>query len=201
MKRKRKLVKTKPRATREKVAAAAVICFEKYGVSRTKMSDIAEQMGVARQTVYRMFETRFELLEYIAAERVEVLADKLRNVVEKEETLRGALARGLPLSIELGRNDHLLTEIIQEGGDEHFKIFTFGGDPRVHKIMLDVYREHIEEARAKDQLSTIATNEEIIDWLNMVGSILNVRSDLGRKEHEAIIDRFVLNSLVKHEAP
>ena len=67
--------------------------------------------------------------------------------------------------------------------------------------MLDVYREHIEEARAKDQLSTIATNEEIIDWLNMVGSILNVRSDLGRKEHEAIIDRFVLNSLVKHEAP
>jgi AcrR family transcriptional regulator len=40
------------RDTQHKIVDAAVRCFERYGPQRTSMSDIAEEAGISRRTLY-----------------------------------------------------------------------------------------------------------------------------------------------------
>jgi len=37
---------------------AAEACFDKYGIAKTTMDDIAKEAGVSRPTLYRWFPTR-----------------------------------------------------------------------------------------------------------------------------------------------
>lgn len=45
-----------------KVLEAALTVFMRYGVARTRMSDIAAQAGVARQTLYALFKNKDDIL-------------------------------------------------------------------------------------------------------------------------------------------
>ena len=45
----------------KKIIEAAVEVFHRYGVKRASMSDIADEAGVSRQTVYNAFSNKDEL--------------------------------------------------------------------------------------------------------------------------------------------
>ena len=47
----------------EKIIEAAVRLFSRYGVKRTSMNDIAEEAGIARQTLYNAFSNKDEVLQ------------------------------------------------------------------------------------------------------------------------------------------
>ena len=49
----------------QNILEAAQIVFARYGVSKTTMSDIAREAGVARQTVYNAFATKNEVLREV----------------------------------------------------------------------------------------------------------------------------------------
>ena len=53
------------RGTRHEIVDAAVRCFERYGPQRTSMRDIAEEAGISRRTLYRVFDDRSALIEEI----------------------------------------------------------------------------------------------------------------------------------------
>ncbi|GAB2762291.1 TetR/AcrR family transcriptional regulator [Nocardioides salsibiostraticola] len=51
---------------RERIIAATTRCIERMGVPKTTLSNIAEEVGVTRQTVYRYFPSLAELLSAVA---------------------------------------------------------------------------------------------------------------------------------------
>ena len=56
--------KVEPLAERDRaLLKAAIQLFERYGVKRTSMADIAVEAGVARQTLYNAFRNKDELLK------------------------------------------------------------------------------------------------------------------------------------------
>jgi AcrR family transcriptional regulator len=52
---------------RERIVLAALKCFERLGIQRTTMEDIAKAAGVSRKTVYRLFENKTSLVAEVAA--------------------------------------------------------------------------------------------------------------------------------------
>jgi len=48
--------------TETKIVAAAVELFSRYGVKRTSMTQVAEQAGTSRQTLYALFNNKDKLL-------------------------------------------------------------------------------------------------------------------------------------------
>ena len=59
----RSFVKIAPMSDREKnILEAAVRVFSRYGVKRTSMGDIAEEAGISRQTLYKSFGNKNEIL-------------------------------------------------------------------------------------------------------------------------------------------
>lgn len=185
----------KKRVTKQKVAAAAIQCFKQFGVHRTSMADIADAYGVSRQTLYRMFENRSVLLEYIATQRIDLLMASLAKFLSQYSRLSDAIVEGMVYSIQLGRADELLMEIILQEGDAHFTTFQFGGTEQVQKAMLDAWQPLIDASRQANEIAEGMSDTEIIEWLNNVGHFLNVRPDYNEADHRRILQKFVVPSL------
>ena len=66
------------------ILSAAFVMFARYGYSKTTMSDIASEAGVARQTVYNAFASKEDVL------RAVVRASGERALAEFAEFLEGA---------------------------------------------------------------------------------------------------------------
>ena len=190
--------KSRTPLTRQRVAATAIESFKRFGVHRTSMNDIADTLGVSRQTIYRVFESRTQLLEFIATTRVRLLSQKLIKFLSKFDNLRDALIEGMSYSVKLGREDQLLSEIIREAGDVHFKTFMFGGTAEVQAGMLDALGPFIRHARAEGDLTSKVTDQQVVEWLCNIGAVLNIRQDYNEADHRRILEQFVVPSLLRN---
>lgn len=159
------------------------------------MADIADAQDISRQTLYRLFENRSILLEYIATERVRVLMANLAKFLTKFDRLGEAIVDGMAYSIVLGRADALLMEIIHQEGDDHFTTFQFGGTQEVQDAMLTAWEPLIRASREAGEISDDTSDIEIIEWLNNVGAFLNTRADYDEEDHRRILRKFVVPSL------
>ncbi|HKT06208.1 MAG TPA: TetR/AcrR family transcriptional regulator [Rugosimonospora sp.] len=103
---------------RERIVDAAMRCVDRYGPHKTGLSDVASELGVTRQTVYRYFANTEELLTAVAAAGAEDYLDRLAvhvgQITEPDECIVEAIAytlehvpteRHLGLLLATGRSE------------------------------------------------------------------------------------------------
>ena len=76
---------------RQRIVDAALRCIARHGPSKTGLTDVAAELGVTRQTVYRHFPTTADLLDAAAVSDADAFLDKVQTHV-------GA-ARGGPIEL------------------------------------------------------------------------------------------------------
>lgn len=99
-------------AARDFLLQAAESCFERYGITRTTMDDIAEAAQVSRPTLYRYFGDRDSLLRVIAGRRAEMVQAKTTAFLEKQRTLSDKLVEGLLYLAAVGRKDQFYALLV-----------------------------------------------------------------------------------------
>ena len=81
---------------RERIVGAAMRCVDRYGPGKTGLSDVARELGVTRQTVYRHFAGTDDLLAAVARSAagsyLDRLARHLARVTDPVEVVVEALA-------------------------------------------------------------------------------------------------------------
>jgi AcrR family transcriptional regulator len=81
---------------RERIVGAATRCVDRYGPGKTGLSDVAAELGVTRQTVYRYFAGTDDLLAAVASlaadSYLDGLARHLAQVTDPVEVVVEALA-------------------------------------------------------------------------------------------------------------
>ena len=182
--------------TKEEVVNAAVTCIERFGVAKTSVIDVARALGVTRQTVHRLFETRASLLEAVAEVRIETAAAELRRIFKRFEDIETALVEGSIVSLELGRSDAVLDEI-QQHADHSVDQYMFRGSPRVQHLMLAIWGPALDRAREHGKLRDGISNEKAVEWIRNVHAMLTMRVDYGDRERAELLGDFLVPSLVK----
>lgn len=80
---------------RARIIASAKVCLDKFGPAKTGLADVAADLGVTRQTVYRYFTTTDELIFAAAAdssgEFLDRLSRHLQGIDEPDELLAEAI--------------------------------------------------------------------------------------------------------------
>ena len=103
-----------PEEARELLLARAEECFERYGLERTTMDDIADAAGVSRPTLYRYGGDRDTLVREIAAGRARTLAAEThRFLAGIPGTLGDRLVEGLLFLARRIRGDQFCRLLIQ----------------------------------------------------------------------------------------
>lgn len=94
-------------------------CFERYGVRRVTMDEIAATAGVSRPTLYRYFGDRDSLIKAIVAHRAGKLVGKVHRVLDQQPTLEDKLVAGILFLVDIGRKDQFIHELLRSDSD-HF---------------------------------------------------------------------------------
>lgn len=182
--------------TKAEVIAAAISCIKRFGVAKTSMTDVARVLGVTRQTIHRLFETRNELIEAVADVRIETLAVQLTREFSKFATIKDAIVEGSLLSLAVGRTDPILVEI-QEQANHAVDQYMFRGSPKVQAVMLEIWGPVFDEARHAGQLREGVNSNQAVDWIRNVHAMLSMRNDYSEAQKREMLVTFVVPSLLQ----
>src|SRR5438874_4984144 len=87
-------------ATRARILDAVFSCAERFGLGRTTIADVAKEARLSRQTVYRYFPSRHDLLAALVLREEERLVESVRRATEPYTELRPALEAAFTASLK-----------------------------------------------------------------------------------------------------
>ena len=156
---------------------AAEACFERYGVVKTTMEDIAKMAGVSRPTVYRHFADRDSLILAVVMRRAGSLIGKAQAFIRRHERFEDQLVEGLLFLVKTGRQDPFVRILVSP---EHLDMAqqVLGATDAVIDLTQAMWEPILAEAVARGELNPELDFREIARWLTHVELILVGRFDL-----------------------
>jgi len=156
---------------------AAQACFERYGVVKTTMEDIAKMAGVSRPTVYRHFSDRDSLILAVVMRRARSLIGKAQAFIRRQERFEDQLVEGLLFLVKTGRKDPFVRILVSP---EHLELAhqILGATDAVIDLNLEMWQPILAEAAARGELNPDLDFREIARWLTHVELIMVGRFDL-----------------------
>ena len=100
---------------RERIVGAAMRCVDRYGPGKTGLSDVADELGVTRQTVYRYFAGTDDLLAAVARSAADGYLDGLARHLAQVTDPAGAVIEALAFTIERLPEERYLGVLLTSG--------------------------------------------------------------------------------------
>ena len=162
---------------------AAEACFERYGVVKTTMEDIAKMAGVSRPTVYRHFSDRDSLILAVIMRRARSLIGKAQAYIRRQGTLEDQLIEGLLFLVKTGRSDPFVRILVSP---EHLDLaqHIVGATDAVVDLTYEMWEPILAEASDRGELNPALDFRAIAGWLTHVELILVGRFDLATDDEE-----------------
>jgi AcrR family transcriptional regulator len=172
--------------------------FRTKGMRGVTMSDVAVAAGCTRQTVYKVFFDRRELVLGAAVERIVEIADAAAAPVSVDSFTESFVELSVTV-IEALRNDPELTALWGEGSpvSAHEVLWA----PELIDRALRFWQPWLDFGRNHDLLRDDLSNRDLADWLHTVYASIILRRNIPRQEERAMIERFVVTSLTMASGP
>jgi TetR/AcrR family transcriptional regulator, fatty acid metabolism regulator protein len=106
------MAKAPPVDKRRQILDAAIRVFARQGFHATRVSDIADEAGVAYGLVYHYFRSKDEVLNELFAERWSLLLSAIEETDREGETPRAKLAAVAAFIVDSYRHDPELMKVI-----------------------------------------------------------------------------------------
>jgi AcrR family transcriptional regulator len=105
---------------RERVIDAAMRCIDRHGPQKTGLSDVAAELGVTRQTVYRLFPSTDDLLFAVAVAATDGFLDRLAGRVAEFSDPADAVVEGIAYTFERLPRERFLGLLLTTGRSDAF---------------------------------------------------------------------------------
>lgn len=183
---------------RGQILAAAEVVFERFGIAKTTMDDVACEVNVSRPTVYRYFADRDALVTALIEARSRRLFDRARDYIRSREGIVEQLVDGLIYLVDHGRRDPVVRLIVSP---EHMDLATalVGSSGLATRLTAEMWAPIIDDARARGEIRADRDTAEICQWIALVELILVGRMDFGDDgdpEHRAMLTKFLVPGIV-----
>jgi AcrR family transcriptional regulator len=162
---------------------AAEACFERYGVAKTTMEDIAKMAGVSRPTVYRHFADRETLIVAVVMRRARSLIGKVQAFMRRQDNLEDQLVEGLMFLVRTGRKDPFVSLLVNPVHLE-FAQQVFDTTDAIVDLTHEMWEPILKDALDRGELDPALDFYSIARWLTHVELILVGRVDLSPDDEE-----------------
>jgi AcrR family transcriptional regulator len=105
---------------RERIVGAAIRCVDRYGPGKTGLSDVARELGVTRQTVYRHFAGTDDLLAAVARSAAGSYLDRLARHLASATDPAEVVVEALAFTIECLPEERYLGVLLTAGRSGRF---------------------------------------------------------------------------------
>lgn len=175
---------------RQRIVAAASLCLEKFGPAKTTLSDVATELGVTRQTVYRYYANLTELLGAVAQTGLAEFVDRFEKHLAGFGTPAEVAIESVVYAVRAIPSEQLIGALFQAGETEIFS--RDATTPMAFSVGADILRrtgvDWSQISVADDELEGLA---EIL--MRLFVSFLQSPTDPPRTEDElrALVRRWL----------
>ena len=189
--------RAKSEADLRPIVAAARECFARFGVSKTRMDDVAKAAGMPRPYLYEYVTGKNELVELALLERSREFADELaRGVDLSGKDIGAAMLDALMASIKLARVDEEFAYLAEAISRVRINLLLTGRESPVHDAVRSVFDGLFQLARQQDKLRTDVSESQMTEWLQGVMTWLTPRVDLPEDELRALLENFAVPAVL-----
>jgi AcrR family transcriptional regulator len=100
---------------RERIISAAMRCIDRHGPTKTSLSDVAAELGVTRQTVYRIFSSTDDLFRAVSIAAADAFVDQLAARVKAMTEPVEMLVECMAFTIERLLEERYLSLLLVQG--------------------------------------------------------------------------------------
>ena len=140
---------TKRNHKKELIINAAIQVFAEKGFYNSKVADVARRAGVADGTIYLYFKNKDDILISLFEVKMEEILERFKSILETEESAIDKIRHFIQLHFRLIEEDQNLAEVFQV------------------------------ELRQSSKFLKDYHNQKFIDYLNIIGTILNQGQESG----------------------
>lgn len=170
-----------------RIINATVKCFERYGIQKTSMDDIAKLAKISRPTIYRYFPSRHHLA-------VEVLVREVRDhirvvipVLREESYPPKAMIDAIIMAISTAR-DHPYTRIVTSDAGSELLARVPGSDQSLLDAMGEMWLTFLNRWRENGYFKSSVRLDDLLLWITFYmhttvgkGDFLTITEDRMRR--------------------
>ncbi len=105
---------------RQRIIAATMSCVDQFGSAKTTLSDVATELGVTRQTVYRYYPSLAELLAAVAQAGLDDFVERMQSHLAKATTPTDAAIEAVVFAVRAIPNEPYIGLLFQAGETDIF---------------------------------------------------------------------------------
>lgn len=160
--------------TEAEILDAARRCYVTYGVSKMSLSDVAQEAGVSRGSVYKYFSSRGELLRRVLQWGMDWQMDVIDRAMAQYDTFEDQYL----CAVEQMRLSYLGRPPVSETSQSNLvaRGLTSEAGPYL-RALINLIERYVRTAKAKGEVRRDINPEEASEWLaRMLLSLVAVRS-------------------------
>ncbi|MGH8990883.1 MAG: TetR/AcrR family transcriptional regulator [Acidimicrobiia bacterium] len=179
------------------IAEAAARCFERWGVHRTRMEDIAREAGIARPALYRYYAGKEALLLEVVVRHITDRAAALHKRVKKKGPAGPLILQALLAGV-VGGPDRGIAESVLGVDVLHDTARLVAQTDAVFAAMSRYWRPYLDYASDRGELRADVQLDAAVRWLTSIVFCFLTLPEIVPPEHDlpAYLQTFVVNALV-----
>lgn len=160
--------------TLDRIVAAAYRCFDRFGIRKTTIDDIAVESALSRPTIYRYFAGKDDIVRHICALEIRKVNDELRRRISRAGTFVDLLTESLLLTTRIAAENEFVrilietSDVTSRGANPDSVDF-----PEVRSVWHSLLVQGIQQGALADDLS----EKEIGAWLALSETMLLMKVD------------------------
>lgn len=183
------------------ILAAAQACFERFGIKKTSMEDIAQEARVSRATMYRYFPNKDALIEAISIAEAEKVNRQLRAQLAGRASLEDTLVECMFLATRIAHDSGLIRILLDYPGTT-----TLAARPntQAYQRQRAMWGKLLETAMERHSFASDLKIDDLVRWLIQAQDMLLRMlegEELPDTELRWFIRRFVVFPLLDRHEP
>ncbi len=181
----------------DEIAAVAAYCFERFGVHRTRIEDVADAAGISRPYFYQYFKSREALIDAVLSRQLRRVADDIGPAIWNAKSFGEAITEGAVKIIHACRQDPVFMAILTRTGNARISELSFRTAGFESEIEGRLWRPVLESARRRGEIrSDLADDAEILGWLRSILLLLLPKLDMTPNDVRSVFRRLVVPGLI-----
>jgi AcrR family transcriptional regulator len=186
----------------DRIVAAAYACFDRFGVVKTTIEDIASTAKVSRPTIYKYFANKEEIVDRISIlESTKVTAEVRRRVV-RQKTIAETLTEVLLLVVRVASENPYVRRLLETTSTSSHAA---APDSPIHKAYQGLWGGFLSRAMDAGEFASDLALSDVTSWLTSAEGLLLVKVgdvDISDADLRRFIRRFIVEPLLpRREAP
>lgn len=179
-----------------KIVDGARRCFERYGIEKTTIEDIARAAGVSRPTVYKFFGGKMDIVDYIGFAELDKIQEVVRARVRRDQNFADKTTEAIVASVQVASGNPYIRRFVEDlevSAQSQLPTSPYQEQAR-HR-----WESVMRRAQASGELAADLDPADVVNWLsrNQV-MLLRVLDQFGGDEAKLrhIVRRFVVEPLL-----